>query len=538
MQGLCVSSLGASFGPRVVLSQVDFQLAPTGITAMLGPAGTGKSTLLRTLAGLNQSNPRFRTWGQIQVVPVAGEKGRTEIRLVQQHVKLMRASTLDAMSDVLRRQTAFSPAALREHCAHQLQEHGFADLGQCLDLPVISLSPVQQRVVAILREAMAEPAVLLIDEPTADLQGYEAYLLLDLLRQLSARMAIVLVTHNLEHARAVARDVLLIAGGRIIESTPASEFFQDPQTTAGKQFMSSGSCFVASPGAKAEELADDVEPPPPLPPEALAAIAEFIEDSQPQTASTVAASGDAGMQEAAAPLLPPETAMALPVELAPLVEPPAVAASEPPAGEPVIADAKPQEPMAEPSDIRMAAPAPKPVKASVLLEWEPLKPVDNAAPASRGPTGFNWLVPGRLAGTPWPGVVQSVDTDLQALKRCGVTILITLTERDLPQEILRAHDLRNLHLPVYDREPPTVGQLQMLLARMSVMLRRGEVLAVHCLAGLGRTGTVLAAWLIREGLSAEEALRRLRLIDHQYVQSQAQEMLLHEYEQSLFAKTA
>ena len=119
-----------------------------------------------------------------------------------------------------------------------------------------------------------------------------------------------------------------------------------------------------------------------------------------------------------------------------------------------------------------------------------------------------------------------------------MTILITLTERDLPQEILRAHDLRNLHLPVYDREPPTVGQLQMLLARMSVMLRRGEVLAVHCLAGLGRTGTVLAAWLIREGLSAEEALRRLRLIDHQYVQSQAQEMLLHEYEQSLFAKTA
>lgn len=70
---------------------------------MLGPAGTGKSTLLRTLAGLNQSNPRFRTWGQIQVVPVAGEEGRTEIRLVQQHVKLMRASTLDAMSDVLRR---------------------------------------------------------------------------------------------------------------------------------------------------------------------------------------------------------------------------------------------------------------------------------------------------------------------------------------------------------------------------------------------------------------------------------------------------
>lgn len=55
----------------------------------------------------------------------------------------------------------------------------------------------------------------------------------------------------------------------------------------------------------------------------------------------------------------------------------------------------------------------------------------------------------------------------------------------------------------------------MLLQRMEMLLAQGQVLAVHCLGGIGRTGTVLAAWLVREGLTAVEALRRVRLIDAQ-----------------------
>ena len=172
------------------------------------------------------------------------------------------------------------------------------------------------------------------------------------------------------------------------------------------------------------------------------------------------------------------------------------------------------------------------------MEMQPLTAAQDAVPASRGPSGFSWLVPGRLAGTPWPGVVHDMDADLKALRRCGVTMLITLTEKDFPQDALVRNGLKNFHLPVYDHESPTVAQIQMLLARMSAALRRGEVLAVHCLAGLGRTGTVLAAWLVREGLTAEEALRRVRLIDAQYVQSQAQEALLYEYENALLQKMA
>ena len=145
-------------------------------------------------------------------------------------------------------------------------------------------------------------------------------------------------------------------------------------------------------------------------------------------------------------------------------------------------------------------------------------------------------MPGQLAGTPLPGVVHDIDLDLAALRRMGITLLITLTERDLPQEPLLRHGLRNLHLPIYDREPPTVAQIQMLLKRMEILLAQGHVLAVHCLAGIGRTGTVLAAWLVREGLAAPEALRRVRLIDAQYVQTTEQEDFLQLYEDAILRR--
>ena len=132
--------------------------------------------------------------------------------------------------------------------------------------------------------------------------------------------------------------------------------------------------------------------------------------------------------------------------------------------------------------------------------------------------------------------MNDIDIDLKALKRCGVTVLISLTEKDVDQAALARNGMRNVHLPVYDREPPTVSQLQMLMLKMKRLLLGGEVLAVHCLAGLGRTGTVLAAWLVFEGITAEAALQRVRAIESQYVQSELQENILFAYEAMLLEK--
>ena len=511
---LQVQGLGASYGPRVVLAEVDFVLPAKGVTALLGPAGTGKSTLLRTLAGLNEANPRFRTWGQVTYagqlldMPLSAESPQALPRLVQQHARLMRANTLDALIEMGRQTESRSPLEWRQWVTEQLQQFGFAELAQVLDSPTMLLSTVQQRAVAILREAWAKPAVLMVDEPTADLEGYEAFLLLDVIKQIGQHSSVLLVTHQQQHAQAAAQQMLLLAGGRIQEAASMSAFTQRPVSAAGQQFLRTGSCAVPMPGTPIHELADDVLPPPPLPAVALAAIAEFVE---------------------AAPATP---------EVSVVQEPEEAEASVLPASQPTPESKKvEEEPVAAVSESAPAATyQPRPVNAAVLMEMQPLVAAENAVAASRGPNGFSWLVPGRLAGTPWPGVVHDMDADLKALSRCGITMLITLTEKDFPQDALARHGLKNFHLPVYDQEPPTVAQMQMLLARMSAALRRGEVLAVHCLAGLGRTGTVLAAWLVREGLTAEEALRRVRLIDAQYVQSDAQEALLHEFENALLQK--
>jgi atypical dual specificity phosphatase len=124
-----------------------------------------------------------------------------------------------------------------------------------------------------------------------------------------------------------------------------------------------------------------------------------------------------------------------------------------------------------------------------------------------------------------------VDYDLDLLKNVGITALITLTEKDFPQEALARHGLTNLHLAIEDRKAPTAAEMDMLVMRMRQMLESGEVLAVHCLAGLGRTGTILAAYLVKEkGLSAQSALNQIRRFNRQFVQSDDQEDFLMEYE--------
>lgn len=141
------------------------------------------------------------------------------------------------------------------------------------------------------------------------------------------------------------------------------------------------------------------------------------------------------------------------------------------------------------------------------------------------------MVPGVLAGCPAPGNVASLDYDLDLLVRVGVTRLITLTESDLDGLALERHGLINTHLPIIDREAPSLHQMHMLQVHMQRYIEAGEVLAVHCKAGLGRTGVVLTAWLIREGgLCAQAAIDRIRQLNPRFIQSASQESFLHEYE--------
>jgi polymorphic toxin system DSP-PTPase phosphatase-like protein len=160
--------------------------------------------------------------------------------------------------------------------------------------------------------------------------------------------------------------------------------------------------------------------------------------------------------------------------------------------------------------------------------------------------GFYWLFEGKLAGGGRPGgggargrqgsaredapeARAALDADLAWLRDQGIRAVLTLTETPLGAEALARHQLEGLHLPVDDLTPPTPLQFEHALGFIDEQLALGRPVAVHCLVGQGRTGTVLAAYLIRGGASPEAALDRVRAVCPGAVGSPAQEHALHAF---------
>jgi len=528
---------GAGFGNKVVLADVNLELAARGITTLMGPVGTGKSTLLRSLAGIYGQSTLYKNWGQgfYRGKPLA--LGNRPL-LVAQRIQLTQRSALDSLTFHLRDQMeGASDAERRDWAAGWLTRVGAEYVIPMLDTSFIELEPVYQRVVTILREAAAESALLMIDEPTSGLSDKDATVLLDLLLPLAERAALLVVLHNQRQARKISDSIILLAGGHVQIQTETASFFANSTNPVVMQFVSTGSCAVPSPDAPRETLADHVTPPPPLTAEALAAIKTEIRST---LAPTVGANRPVTAAAAPEPAAPQPAMVPPPVPPAP----PPAAAAPPPVYTPPPAAVVPPPVQPAPPPAYTPPPAPPPVApvTSHVINVPtppaaPSPPQERAAVTrfpgggSSGPRGFIWIEEGRLAATPMPGITTDVDYDLELLKGVGVTTLITLTEKDFPQDVLARHGLKNVHLPIADRKAPTPAEMDMLVVRMRELVDAGKVLAVHCLAGLGRTGTILAAYLVKEkGLSAQVALNQIRRFNRQFVQSDDQEDFLVEYE--------
>lgn len=116
---------------------------------------------------------------------------------------------------------------------------------------------------------------------------------------------------------------------------------------------------------------------------------------------------------------------------------------------------------------------------------------------------FDWIVDGRVAAMsmPWP-------EDLEDLRREGITAILSLSER-VPREVAES-SFEHLALPIRDFHAPTPDQIEAAIGFLERTIASGGACAVHCGAGLGRTGTIVAAWLVHRGRSAAEAIAEVR----------------------------
>jgi len=140
---------------------------------------------------------------------------------------------------------------------------------------------------------------------------------------------------------------------------------------------------------------------------------------------------------------------------------------------------------------------------------------------------FNWLVEHKLAALSYP---ESKDA-FTLLWKMGIRDLINLAEEPLPGEMLNEVGLLIEHIPVVDFTAPTLQQVEQALAMIRFCLDRNMPVGVHCLAGLGRTGTILACYLVGEGISADQAITTIRKWRPGSIEMLDQEAVIHEYEQ-------
>lgn len=164
--------------------------------------------------------------------------------------------------------------------------------------------------------------------------------------------------------------------------------------------------------------------------------------------------------------------------------------------------------------------------SAVARPWEADPPSAGAAPEHTGQTstedwtpmgGFSF-VDDHAAGMPMPGAV-----DLPWLAHEQITLLVSLTETPFDPDLLAHAGIDAMHLPIPDFAAPTLDQQDAFVAEMGRRAGAEQRVGVHCLAGLGRTGTMLATWFVAKGYEPGEAIDTIRTLRPGSIESVEQE---------------
>lgn len=147
---------------------------------------------------------------------------------------------------------------------------------------------------------------------------------------------------------------------------------------------------------------------------------------------------------------------------------------------------------------------------------------------TKKPTNFSWLINNKLAGSGMPTTSDEINW---VLKR-GIKSIVTMTENALPE--LWIKNVNYLHVPTEDLNAPDMDKIDQAVDFIHENLNGNHPVMVHCAAGIGRTGTILACYLIKhQKLRAKVAIKKVREERPGSIQSERQELVVGLYEKHI-----
>ncbi|WP_301554347.1 amino acid ABC transporter ATP-binding protein [Leuconostoc citreum] len=228
------------YGNFHALKNINLKIDEGETVVLIGPSGSGKSTLIRTVNGLEEIQE-----GQLLVNGFDLHDPKTDMNRIRKNVGMVfqhfnlynNKSTIENVMLAPRLVLKRDEAENKREAMALLEKVGLAD--KAANMPS-ELSGGQKQRAAIARSLAMKPKALLFDEPTSALDPEMIGDVLDVMRDIAkdSSMTMLVVTHEMRFAKAVADRVIFMADGEILEDSSTKEFFENPKEERAKQFLS------------------------------------------------------------------------------------------------------------------------------------------------------------------------------------------------------------------------------------------------------------------------------------------------------------
>ncbi|MDW8034398.1 MAG: phosphate ABC transporter ATP-binding protein PstB [Nitrososphaerota archaeon] len=243
-----IRNLNVWFKNNHVLKNINLKIKENTVTAIMGPSGCGKSTLLRAINRMNEIIDGCRTEGELYIDDqnIYDEKTnlyelRRRVGMVFQKPNPLPKTIFENVAYGVKIHRMVSKSNIFEIVKRSLEEAALWDeVKDRLNDSAFSLSGGQQQRLCIARALAVNPEIILLDEPCSALDPIATAKIETLMRKLSEKYTVIIVTHNVQQAARVSDYAAFLYLGELIEYGPTRQIFENPRNELTEKYITGG----------------------------------------------------------------------------------------------------------------------------------------------------------------------------------------------------------------------------------------------------------------------------------------------------------